>query len=543
MRAYEALAQQLQDLGVDTVFGLLGDDTVLLGAELGRRGVQFHASRHENNAVSMADGYSQVTGRVGVVINSRGPGFLNSVNALASVARAGSSVVFITGDAPSGSARSIRSDWKFVDHGVVSDLLGSHFVTPPTAVEVPQATRTAVRHAQRLGAAILSVPSDFMTAEIGDVAHSPADDDPVGTAPVDPQVVNDLAEFLTAGFASTRPVILAGRGAVKAGAEKPLLRLAELTGAVVCTTMQGRSLFQEDPFALGVCGGCSTPLASELIVRSDVVLAFGASLNNDTSFKKELFANTRIIQVDSDRAAFGAFVEPDLAVEGDAAAVAQALVTELEQRGHSAVGLRTEENRERIKHANYDETFRELVIPGTIDPRVALRELDTWLPRDRVIAVDGGHYMVWSFEFLSVIGQRGFVHPNSNWYSIGLGLGAALGAAVGRPDATTVLNIGDTGMMMNLGDLETAVRLNLPMLILLFNNGAWGSEALILRSAGLPEDVSIVPVPDFAAVMRAMGGRAYTIDSLDALRAVAGELDRVGRGPLLLDCRISLDLP
>jgi thiamine pyrophosphate-dependent acetolactate synthase large subunit-like protein len=141
--------------------------------------------------------------------------------------------------------------------------------------------------------------------------------------------------------------------------------------------------------------------------------------------------------------------------------------------------------------------------------------------------------------FLDVREPADFVQLNSNWPTIGLGMGTAIGAAVARPSRTTILSTGDAGLMMALGDLETAIRHCLPILIVVSNDQAWGSEAVFLRSQGLPVDVAQIATPSFAAVAASMGATGRTVTDIEDLRALEGELDRVGRGPLVLDCRIN----
>jgi len=307
--------------------------------------------------------------------------------------------------------------------------------------------------------------------------------------------------------------------------------------------MQARSLFAGDPYCIGVCGESSTPLASELIADSDCLLVFGAALNDYTTYKRTLFRNARVIQIDDDADSLGVFVEPDLAVVGNAFTTALALVTELERRTHSAIGYRTPEIHERILADDVAATVRDQSLPGLIDPRMLMIELNRLLPRERIVALDGGNFMGRSLVFLDVEDPDDFVQLNSNWPSIGLGMGTAIGAAIARPDRTTVLSTGDAGLMMALGDLETAIRHRLPILIVVSNDQAWGSEVVFLKSQGLPVDVAQVPTSSFAAIATSMGGAGRMITALDDVRALEGEVDRVGRGPLVLDCRINVDVP
>lgn len=545
MRVYEAIAGELHAHGVEAVFGLLGDETVMLGAEVSRLGIAFHRARHEGQAVTMAYGYAQASGRVGVAINSRGPGFTNSLTAMAAAAKARSHVLLIIGDYPTaleGSAEKARADWKYIDQAALCSLAGVRQIRPASAGSAAVATRAALGFADKSGAVALTVPADLMTEQAEPSNVWPTDPVPTGVPDIPRDEIHLVADLLETGWAASRPVILAGKGALNSNAGPILRRLGELTGSLMATTMQARSLFAGDPFAIGVCGASSTSLAAELISRADCLLVFGATLNNDTTYKRTLFPRARVVHVDCDPDALGVFVQPDVAIVGDAAEVAAELVAELGRRGHETVGYRTLEVKTRIGEDDPNAGIRDESSAGRVDPRTLMIELDRLLPKRRTLAFDAGHFMYWSFAYLHVDRPGDFIQPNSNWYSIGLGLGAAIGAAVARPDQTTVLNIGDAGLMMSLGDLDTAIRHRLPILVIVSNDESWGSEVRILQTQGLVDDVARVSCPPFAALAQAMGAEAETIASLPDLRAVQDRLQRVGRGPLVLDCRIKSDV-
>lgn len=524
------------------MFGLLGDDTVALGAELTRLGIGFVAARHETHAVTMAEGYARVCGRVGVVINSRGPGFLNSLNALAAAANSRAPLLFLAGEAPTTVKATRQSDWKYVDQAAICELVGVRPLSPTRSGDVVPQLRSALAAAVH-GAVAYLLASDLVDAQVGELPPADASPPTDPSPPLDQDIVTNVADVLQESWAASRPIIMAGRGALLSGAELHLRRLAELTGALLCTTMQARAMFRDDPYCVGVCGTASTPAASELIVGSDLMLTFGASLNKDTTLRGDLIQRSRVIQVDQDPAALGQFVEPAIAIEGDAAAVARALVAELESRDHQATGRRTDAVRATIASWVGKPLHPERSLPGLVDPRRALREIDRMLPEQRVVVIDGGHFMYWAFECLRVTRERGFLHPNSNWYSIGLGMGAAIGAAVAAPDHTTVLAIGDSGLMMSLGDLETAVRLSLPLLVVVCNDGAWGSEALILQTRNVSDTVARMSPPNLAGLADVMGAQSRMVDSVDSVLKLASEVNRVGRGPLLVDCRVNTAVP
>jgi thiamine pyrophosphate-dependent acetolactate synthase large subunit-like protein len=164
---------------------------------------------------------------------------------------------------------------------------------------------------------------------------------------------------------------------------------------------------------------------------------------------------------------------------------------------------------------------------------LALEEL---IPRERTIVQDGGHFSGWAPTMLSVPDQRGFDWGQS-FMAVGLGVGAAIGAAVGRPERRTVLIAGDGGLLMSLGDLESVTRLGLPMLVVVYNDGAYGAEIGIMEALGLPTEHAYHADVDLAAVAGALGFRGVTVRSLDDLHTVAADIaDPSSR--ILLDCKV-----
>jgi thiamine pyrophosphate-dependent acetolactate synthase large subunit-like protein len=359
-------------------------------------------------------------------------------------------------------------------------------------------------------------------------------------APIPPkeEQITAIADLLQESWAINRPLILAGRGALDAGAAPALKRLGALTGALMATTLHANALFHGDPYNIGICGTYSTPVASELIPRTDCVLVFGAGLNSLTTYKNTMFPKAMIIQVDTDPNAFGRFTDVELAVLADTRLTAEKLLAELERRAHQSEGFRTPEVREAIAEFRASAGVQDKSTAGLIDPRTLMVELDRMLPPERILCSDGGQQARFAIRYVSVNQERNFLQA-SDAGAIGLGMGLAIGAAVSRPDELVMAAIGDASMMMALGDLETAVRLELPILIVVSNDEALGSEVNFLSEQGLSTDVALTPSPSFAAIAEAMGARSATVRSAGDLKVVEEWLRNRPRIPLLLDCRIN----
>jgi thiamine pyrophosphate-dependent acetolactate synthase large subunit-like protein len=349
-----------------------------------------------------------------------------------------------------------------------------------------------------------------------------------------------VADLLAESWASRHPVILAGDGAVAAGALDELRRLGELTGSLMATTLMANSFFRGDDYNIGIVGTMSTPLGSELVSQADLILAFGASLNPYTTYRGDLLRRARVVQFDCSPQASGRYHAAEISVVGDARLAAAALVRELERRGHHAEGYRTPEVAGQIKNFRLDATVTDRGNSGRLDPRMVMIELDRILPAERTLVIDAGHHFEFAVTHIAVPDPHGFILPNE-YFSIGCGLATALGAAVARPDRLTVLDIGDGGLMMNLGDLDTAVRYGLPLVIVVLDDGGFGSEIHYLQVNGLPDATARYKNPSFAAVARGLGAKGISIESLDQMDQVRAAIQNL-TGPLVIDCKVTTDV-
>jgi thiamine pyrophosphate-dependent acetolactate synthase large subunit-like protein len=287
-------------------------------------------------------------------------------------------------------------------------------------------------------------------------------------------------------------------------------------------------------------------VAAELLADADLVLGFGASLTMWTTRHGRLISDgATVVQVDVDADALGANHRIGLGVVGDAAETARDLLAELDRRDHRPAAWRTAALRERIATGRWrDQPYEDAGTPaigtaatgalGRIDPRTLTGALEDLLPADRTLAVDSGHFMGWAPMYLSIPDAQGFVFTQG-FQSVGLGLATAIGAAVARPDRLTVAALGDGGALMALGELETVVRLGLRMLVVVYDDGAYGAEVHHFGPDGHPVDLVQFPPVDFAAFGRAAGFEAVTVrrrEDLDVLTHWSG--DR----PLLLDAKV-----
>jgi thiamine pyrophosphate-dependent acetolactate synthase large subunit-like protein len=245
-----------------------------------------------------------------------------------------------------------------------------------------------------------------------------------------------------------------------------------------------------------------------------------------------------VVQVDTEIDAIGAHRAVALGLVGDAALAATDLSDALDERSHRAEGLRTTETEKAIASGRWrQEPYEESTDGDRIDPRTLSIALNELLPTERVLAIDSGHFMGWPVMYIDVPDPAGFVFTQA-FQSIGLGLASAIGAAIARPDRLTIAALGDGGALMAAGEFETVGRLGLPMLVVVYNDAAYGAEVHHFGPHGEPLDQVTFPDTDFAALGRAVGCAGITVRSAGDLEAVERWLaDR--RRPLVVDAKVS----
>ena len=536
---FQVLAEDIHALGVRVVFGLMSDDTAVFAVTLDGLGVKFVGARHENNAIAMADGYAYSTGELGVALIGRGPATANGLHAAVAASRMGSKVLVIYGDAAvgSGTVNGIGPDYKGFNAQAVLGAAGLTCFTAASAATARQTLADAVAAASHGALAALLLPTNvqMMNAEV----LEPATARLVPASPPTGARRQSIGAAATLLGKSRHPVIVAGLGAHRAGAKEALQALAEKTGALLMTSARGKDMFHGHPYNLGILGSFSHTMGRRMMDQADCVLVFGAGLNFLTMSFGAAVPPVPIIHVDSVRAHIGRWTTADVAVVGDARLVAEQLLAAVPSRPSSEKPFHAAENLASIAAFDIARDFEPAHTPRTLDPRALGVELDRLLPRERNIVYDAGNFLG-VLPYLTVP-TPGHLKMTNEFASIGLGFGTALGVAKGRSHVPTALVIGDGGFLMTMSELETVVREDIPLIVVLMNDCAYGAELHFLALRKLPVGKSVFPDVEFAAVAEAFGFQAYTIRTLDELRALGPVLARP-EGPILLDCKINADI-
>ncbi len=532
MRVAEVVGRALVASGVDHVFGVVGSGNFHVTNAMVDAGARFVAARHEGGAATMADAYARTAGVPAALSVHQGCGLTNAVTGIAEAAKSRTPLVVLAPEAV-----TLTSNFH-VDQDAIARAVGAvplRITDPTTAVEDTVAAVAMARDERRT--VVLNLPLAVQDAEVEEPSF------PAATVPPPGRAVGqgDLERLTAAVRAARRPVFVAGRGARSPQARAALTALAEACGALLATSAVAKGLFRDEPWSLDVSGGFSSPLAAELISGADLVVGWGCALNMWTMRHGRLIApGATVVQVDDTPEALGAHRELSFGVVGDVAATARGVVRRL--GSHAAEGYRTPELRERLatglrwREVPYADTSDG----GRIDPRTLTIALDDLLPQERVVAVDSGNFMGYPAMYLEVPDEQGFCFTQA-FQSIGLGLATAIGAALARPDRLPVAALGDGGALMGAAELDTVRRLGLPMVVVVYNDDAYGAE--VHHFVGEDHATVTFPPTDIAAVGSGYGFESVTVRSaadLEAVRAwLAGPRDR----PLLVDAKIVADEP
>jgi thiamine pyrophosphate-dependent acetolactate synthase large subunit-like protein len=476
----------------------------------------------------MADAYSRVSGRPAAVSVHQGPGLTNTLTGLTEAAKSHTPLLVLAADSP---AALVRSNFRIDQEGLVTAVGAASERLHSPATAVADALRACRRAVVEQRPVVLSMPIDVQAAPAPDASLPPMPPELAAPRPAS-GAIGATARLLEA---AERPLIIAGRGAARSGARAPLEELGERLGALLATSAVANGLFAGNPWSLGISGGFASPGAAALIREADVVAAFGATLNMWTTRHGRLIhPDAALIQVDLDADAIGAHRPVSVGMVGDAAEAARALGAEVASRP----GWRSAPMRERIEAGSWRRIpFADASGGGQIDPRTLTLELDRLLPMERTISVDSGHFMGWPSMYLRVPDERGFVFPQA-FQAVGLGLACSIGAAIARPDRLSVAALGDGGLLMGVSELETAVRLGLRLLVVVYNDAAFGAEVHHFGPEGHPLELVRFPDTDIAALARGVGARAATVRGIGDLQALTDWLGEGGPGVFLVDAKI-----
>ena len=529
---YQSLARAVDDHKVRTMFGLIGDANLFMVDSFVREfSGRFIPAAHEGSSILMAAAYAHVTGNVGVATVTHGPALTNCVTALTEAVRGHMPLLVMAGDTPVENPRHVQS----TDQRSVVNVTGAGFEqlrSPATAGK--DVARAFYRAQVESRPIVLNMPADFMwqradyDIQVLDVFTSPG-----GVAEGD--ALDDAIGMIAS---AKRPLVLAGGGAV--AARDQLVQLANRLEAPLATTLRAKGLFNNHPYNIDIFGTLSTPVAYEVIASADCIICFGTSLHDFTTDHGKLMRDKRIVQIDVRPAAIGGGLHPDVALVADAALTAETIRYWLDEAEIKPSGFSSELD---CNTLTLHPTASAKVSDGFINFVHALERLDEALPEDRVLVTDGGRFMTEVWCRVSVPDPLSFL-SSVNFGSIGLGLQGALGAGIAAEGRPVVLFTGDGGFMMGgINEFNTAVRLELDLIVIVANDSAYGAEHIQFVDREMDPALSEFHWPSFVDIAKSLGGDGVEVRSKEQLE-VALQCMKDRKGPYLIELRLDpLDVP
>jgi acetolactate synthase-1/2/3 large subunit len=499
----ELIVECLENEGVTHVFGIPGEENIRLMEALSKSSIEYVLTRHEQGASFMAETYGRLTGKAGVCSSTLGPGAINLLLGTADATT--NSTPLIALSAQVGMARSFKESHQSVD--LVSMFAPvtkwSALMAIPGAA--PEMIRKAFKLAQteRPGAVYLAVPEDVEEAEAPPSlvplrVNVPRADDPSA------EQVSRAAQILRE---ARNPVVLAGHGAARGGASQALIRFAQSLNIPVATTFHGKGVFPDDhPLALGTVGFMRHDYVNFGFDRADVIVAVGYELQEFNPVRINPSGTTRIIHVHRFPAEVDAHYDVSVGLTADISHSLDALAAAVWRRVPAAGG-------ERIRELLSDELTRgEQDDRFPMHPARIVADTRAALSREDIVLVDTGALKMWMARLYPTYAPNTCLISNG-LSTMGWTVPGAIGAKIARPEAKVLVATGDGSFLMNSQEIETALRLRLPFVILVWVDDAYGLISWKMdMEIGHNVDTRFGN-PDFVAYAESFGAKGYRISS------------------------------
>lgn len=525
--ASDLVVEVLQENGVDMVFGLPGEENLPLVSAMRRAGLPMVVCRHEQHAGFMAVAHSRLTGRIGVCLATLGPGALNLFTPLAQAHLMGVPLLALTGQ----KAQTDNSEGSFQ----VVDVVGAAgpIVTKAMTVRDPGTTAETLADAIRRavtpprGPVLVELPEDVAATGVSAQAVQPVD---VAV----PIAADDLVERLRARIDEARhPVVLAGIRATDPEVSSALRTLSSATGLSVLTTQMGKGAVAEtDVRSLRCLGIHRRDHAHLALDEADLVIAVGYQPVEHPPLAWQQERNLPVVHVDSAPSAREPGYDPEFDVVGDPAATLHRLA----DTGLTVDGRWSADVRHRINHLLASEQGDSGA--ETVDPLAVVRTVaDQQRPGD-VVALDNGVFKIWFARHYPSIEPQSLVLDNAT-ASMGAGLATATEAA--RLGHRALAVVGDGGLLMNVGDLDTAVRLGVDVTVLVLRDDAYGFIAWHQDEQNRARHGVELTNPELVELVESFGGTGWSVRTTDELdRALRSA--RESTGLTLVDCAIDYSI-
>lgn len=532
----QIILECLIEQGVDTVFGYPGGSVLNIYDALYDYSdkIKHILTSHEQAASHAADGYSRTTGKTGVVIATSGPGATNLVTGIATAYMDSIPMVAITGNV--GTSLLGLDSFQEVDITGITMPITKHNYIVKDVKDLADTIREAfyIANSGRKGPVLIDIPKDITAAKCEFEHKEPI----VPTYSVDESEIENAVKVISE---AKKPVIYAGGGAVLSGAFDELAKFADLVDAPVSLTLMGQAAFDNtSPRYLGMLGMHGTKASSLAVSECDLMIVVGSRFSDRVTCNAKSFAEImngkKILQLEIDSAEINKNVDVTDKVIGDIKLALSKINEGLEKQNHSEWINETESWKKQYPLVQVSDN------PDDILPQYVLETLCELTDGNAVITTEVGQHQMWTAEFFN------FTKPNSVATSGGLGtmgygLGAAIGSKVGNPDKYVINVAGDGSFYMNMNELTTLAKYNLPVIELVFNNSVLG---MVRQWQKLFYDnkfsqTTLEKSTDFELLGKALGVQAYTISKKEEVRPTL-EKALSANAPVLINCLVDMDI-
>ena len=529
MTGSQILVECLKEQGVDTVFGYPGGCVLNIYDELYRHQEEINhiLTSHEQGASHAADGYARATGKVGVCIATSGPGATNLVTGIATAYMDSIPIVAITGNV--ATALLGKDSFQEVDIAGITMPVTKHNFIVKDIHKLADTIRRAFSIAKsgRPGPVLVDITKDVTADKF---EYSPVvitEPEPVSQS-FTQQDINEAVQMITE---SKKPMIFVGGGAVIANASEELAQFADLIDAPVTDSLMGKGAFDgSNPRYTGMLGMHGTKAANLGVTACDLLIAIGTRFSDRVTGNTKTYAkNAKILHIDVDAVEINKNILVNKRVIGDAKVILAELNKALEQQNHEEWMKKVNENMEK-----FPLTYSKDRLTG---PYI-LEKIDELVGDDVIITTEVGQHQMWASQFIKYHKPRTFL-TSGGLGTMGYGLGASLGAKMGCPEKIVINIAGDGCFRMNMNEIATATRYNIPIIQIVFNNHVLGMvrQWQTLFYGKRYSHTVLNDKVDFVKLAEAMGAKAYRITKVEEVEAVLKEAIALNE-PVVIDCII-----
>ena len=527
----EIVIECLKEQGVDTVFGYPGGAILNVYDELYKHQneIKHILTSHEQGAAHAADGYARATGKVGVCLATSGPGATNLVTGIATAYMDSIPIVAITCNV--GVSLLGKDSFQEIDiTGITLPITKHNFIVKDVnnlAATIRKAF--AIAKKGRPGPVLIDIPKDVTANKAEYVKEKP-----VAVEPSQNICETQLDTAVEMIKEAKKPYIFVGGGAILSGASEELYTFAKKVDAPVTDSLMGKGAFPgTDPLYTGMLGMHGTKTSNNGVSECDLLIVIGARFSDRVTGNAQKFAqNAKIIQIDVDVAEMNKNVMISAGVVGDIKVVLDRLNERLEQQNHAEWVTKIQEYKEK-----YPLVYHKDVLSGPF----VVEEIYRQTKGEAIISTEVGQHQMWAAQFYKYTKPRTFL-TSGGLGTMGYGLGAALGAKSGRKDKVVVNIAGDGCFRMNMNEIATAVRHNIPVIQVVINNHVLGMvrqwqnlfygqrySATVLNDA-----------VDFVKLAEAMGAEGIRATTQEEFKSAFEKAMNLGR-PVVIDCQIDSD--